>query len=224
MRTPGNDCRARAATHPRGAARVRSHSQPRGATGETMHAHRTGTVTPCLHLPGLVTVWACLTHPLRAWVPRQLRPKPPQCFSDPPTCCSGIRRPQQASLLPAARPGTPVRRTTQFCWGEGEGEGHDSCLRLPLPCGLPGCSEAAPQLRTTSGESAGKALPTAGRGLSLLPEALGAQRPVPVEHGSLMQVTPTSTPQVARLVATWSPESTTLCRAPSHTEPQGPHG
>lgn len=79
---------------------------------------------------------------------------------------------------------------------------------LPASCSLPGCSEWPLQLRTS--RSAGKALLATGWGLSLLPKALGAQRPAPVGT-ALTQVTPTSTPQAPRPVATGSPESIGAC-------------
>lgn len=70
----------------------------------------------------------------------------------------------------------PVTRPTQFCWGgagewgRAEREGHDSCLRFPLACSLPGCSEVAPPAENNQRQSAGKALLATGWRLSLLPE------------------------------------------------------
>lgn len=66
------------------------------------------------------------------------------------------------------------------------------------------------QLRTSGKVQARLFLLQAG-GSPCSPKALGAQRPAPVEHGSLTQVTPTSTPQAARPAATGSPESIGAC-------------
>ena len=68
------------------------------------------------------------------------------------------------------------------------------------------------QLRTTSGKVQARLFLLQAGGSPCSPKALGAQRPAPVEHSSLTQVTPTSMPQAARPVATGSPESMTTCR------------
>ena len=136
--------------------RVRNHSQPRGSVHEphdpVMQRRRhpkkprtltgTSTVTSCLHFPGLVTVWACLTHPL--WL---------GSTSAPPEATTVLFRPTHMLLghskTPAGLPpsccnaGNASEKDHAVLLGEG-GEGHDSCLCFPLPCGLPGCSEAAP--------------------------------------------------------------------------------
>lgn len=194
--------------------RWRHPKEPRTLTG-------TSTVTSCLHFPGLVTVWACLTHPLWLGSTSALPEATTVLFRSTHTLLGHSKTP--AGLPPSCcDAGMPVRRTTQFCLGGG-GKDTAPASASHFPA-VPLAVQRRPlRLGATSRESASKALHAACGGPPCSPKALGDQRPAPVEHGSLMQDTPTSTPQVARLVATCSPEATTLCRAPSHTEPQRPH-
>lgn len=64
----------------------------------------------------------------------------------------------------------PVRRTTRFCWGGGEGEDTTPASAPHFPAVFLAVQRRPLQLRTTIGESAGKALLAARWGLSLLPE------------------------------------------------------
>lgn len=93
------------ARSPRGAS---TGEEPQPASRFTVHEPRAPVIQlrcspeetqersqePAQLLPAFTfQVWSWsgyLTHPLWARVPRQLRPKPPRCFSDPPSCCSGI--------------------------------------------------------------------------------------------------------------------------------------
>lgn len=143
--------------------RWRHPKEPRTLTG-------TSTVTSCLHFPGLVTVWACLTHPLWLGSTSALPEATTVLFRSTHTLLGHSKTP--AGLPPSCcDAGMPVRRTTQFCLGGGEG--HGSCLCFPLPCGPPGCSEAAPPAGSHQQGKRQQGPSCCVWGPSLLPEGSG---------------------------------------------------